>query len=62
MPGSLSTVAPEMTLVDQIFTNVPSALDPQLFTDDQLKLVEGSVLITVDEVKEICLSRLRRYV
>lgn len=54
VPGSLSTVAPEMTLVDQIFTNVPSALDAQLFTDDQLKLVEGSVLITVDEVKEIC--------
>ena len=59
-PGSLSTVAPEMTLVDQIFTNVPSALDAQLFTDDQLKLVEGSVLITVDEFKEICLSTMQQ--
>ena len=44
MPGSLSTVAPEMLLLDQIFTNVPSALDSQLFTEDQLKLVENSVL------------------
>ena len=56
MPGSSSTVAPEMMLVDQIFTNVPSALDTQLFTENQLKLVENSVLITVDEAKEICLS------
>ena len=49
VPGSLSTVAPEMMLVDQISTNVPSTLDTQLFTEDQLKLVENSVLITVDE-------------
>lgn len=55
-PGSLSTIAPEMTLVDQTFTNVPSVLDSQLFTEDQLKLVENSVLITVDEAKKICLS------
>ena len=60
MPGSLSTVAPEMMLVDQIFTNVPSALDTQLFTEDQLKLVENSVLITVDKAKKICLSTMKQ--
>ena len=44
VPGSLSTVTPEMMLVDEIFTNVPSALDTQLFTEEQLKLVENSIL------------------
>ena len=57
---SLSTVTPEMMLVDQIFANVPSALDTQLFTQEQLKLVENSVLITVDEAKEICLCTVRQ--
>ena len=60
MLGCLSTVAPEMMLVDQIFTNVPSALDTQLFTEDQLKLVENSVLITVDKAKKICLSTMKQ--
>ena len=60
VPGSLSTITPEMMLVDQIFTNVPSALDTQLFTEEQLKLVKNSVLITVDEAKEICLSTMRQ--
>ena len=60
MPGSLSTVAPEMLLLDQTFINVPSALDSQLFTDDHLKLVENSVFITVDKAKEICLSTMQQ--
>ena len=54
---SLSTVTSEMVLVDQIiFANVLSALDTVLFTQEQLKLVENSVLITVDEANEIRLS------
>lgn len=39
---------------------MPSALDTQLFTEEQLKLVKNSVLITVDEAKEICLSTMRQ--
>jgi len=60
VPGSLRSAAPEMMLVDQIFTNVPSTLDTQLFTTDQLKLVENSVLITVDGAKEICLRTIQQ--
>ena len=60
VPGSLSTVAPEVMLLDQIFTNVRSALDSQLFTEDQLKLVENSAMITVDKAKEICFSTMQQ--